>query len=386
MVRLLLMTDLSESYGIDMLKGILSYAGHDWLIHKLPPAFKQIYGFDAVLKWAIRWKADAIIGRFDKDDPVEKFQKNGIYAIAQDYKQRFEQIPNLTGGYFEAGAMAADFFLNKGFKNFAFFGHNNVVWSEERCAGFRKYLSDHGVQPSAINVYTDDRFSNDLLDFDSGYTNWISSLPKPVAVFCCDDNEANRLIDICNWKGIKIPEEVAIIGVDDNELVSVLCTPPLSSISLDVLNAAKEAASKIDRAVNGDHYWDNEDILVKPIEVVARLSSDIFPTDDEVVVKALKYVSQSYSTHINVSDVVAQVPVSRRVLEVRFRSETGRSILQYINEVRMDHFAQLLVSSEDSVENLASLVGFDDPSNIARVFRRRYGKTPSQYRKEKQVI
>lgn len=379
------MTDLGESYGLDILKGILSYSGHDWMIHKMPPAFKQIYGFDAVLTWAIRWKADAIIGRFDKDDPVERFAQNHILAIAQDYKQRFDRIPNITGGYFEAGAMAADFFLGKGFRRFAFFGHRNVVWSEERCDGYFNKLRERGVPESMLHVYTDDRFSNDLLDFDSGYTSWIESLPRPIAVFCCDDTEAGRLIDVCNWKGIKVPEEIAVLGVDDNAFASMLCTPPLSSISLDVTEAARNAAAKIDRAVNGDHYWDNSNILVKPIEVVPRLSSDIFPTDDEVVVRALKYISQNYATRINVSDVVAQVPVSRRVLEVRFRAETGRSILQFINEVRMNQFAQLLVSSDESIVNLASVVGFEEPSNIARVFRRRFGKTPSQYRKEKNI-
>lgn len=381
MVRLLVMTDFTESYGYQVLKGILDYAGRNWLIHRMPPAFKQRYGFDAVLKWALDWKADAIIGRFDADDPVEEFEKNGIVAIAQDYKQRFTQIPNITGGYFETGEMAAEFFLSKGFRDFAFFGLNGIVWSEERCEGYIKRLKKKGVKEDRIFVYTDDRFGNELLDSASLFSEWLDSLPRPVAVFCCDDNEASNLVDVCNWKGLRIPEEIAILGVDNSDFASDISNPPLSSISLDVTTAAFTAARMIDRAINGDHVWEKSNVLVRPISVVSRLSSDNFPTDDELIVKALKYISQNYQYRINVSDVVEHVPVSRRVLEVRFKQVTGRSILQYINEVRMGQFAQLLLNNDEPVTNLASMVGFEDPSNIARVFRRTFGMTPSEYRK-----
>lgn len=383
MVRLILMTDFTESYGYNILSGILRYSGRNWMIHKMPPAFKQRYGFDAVLKWAIDWKADAIIGRFDQNDPVEKFRENGILAMAQDYKQRFSQIPNLTGAYVETGEMAADFFLSKGFRNFAFFGYRSVVWSDERCQGYVERLKKKGVREDRIFVYQDDRFNDDLFTTADAIQDWLMSIPRPAAVFCCDDNEASNLIDMCNWKGIRVPEELAILGVDDSDIAANICNPPLSSISLDASNAAFQAAAKIDRAVNKGEEWDNTDILVKPVSVVGRLSSDNFPTNDEIVVRALKYISQNYQFPINVKDIVNQVPVSRRVLEVRFLKETGSSILQYINSMRMQMFAQMLLDSDDSVSNIASMVGFEDPSNVARVFKRTYGTTPSRYRKDK---
>lgn len=384
MVRLIIMTDFTESYGFNILRGIIGYAGRNWFVHKMPPAFKQRYGFDAVLKWAKDWKADAIVGRFDIEDPVEKFRENGILAIAQDYKQRFTRIPNITGGYHETGAMAAEYFLAKGFKHFAFFGHQGVVWSEERFAGYKTRLIAKGVSPDNIFEYSDDRYANDLAVNDSDvFSNWLTSLPKPAAVFCCDDNEASNLIDICNWQGIKIPEEVAVLGVDNSDIAAEICNPALSSITLDTTKAAYEVAAKIDRAVNGDGYWNNENILVKPLNIASRLSTDSFSTDNEVIVKVLKYISQNYMYRISVSDLVELVPVSRRVLEMLFRQETGQSMLQYINKFRMSRFAHLLINSNEPINNLSSMVGFDDPSNIARVFRRTFGLTPREYRKQK---
>ena len=101
-------------------------------------------GIKGVLKWAKTWHADAIIGRFDNDDNVEIFRENGIIAIAQDYKARFSNIPNITVDYYKTGRMAAEFFLRKGYQNFAFYGYRDTVWSQERCEGFYKCIAEHG--------------------------------------------------------------------------------------------------------------------------------------------------------------------------------------------------------------------------------------------------
>ena len=146
MIRLILLSDFTESFSYNLLKGVLMYANsHEpWVVCRMPLSYKQTYGIKGVLKWAKTWHADAIIGRFDNDDNVEIFRENGIIAIAQDYKARFSNIPNITGDYYKTGRMAAEFFLRKGYQNFAFYGYRDTVWSQERCEGFYKCIAEHG--------------------------------------------------------------------------------------------------------------------------------------------------------------------------------------------------------------------------------------------------
>ena len=133
MIRLILLTDFTESFSYNLLKGVLAYSkSHEpWVVCRMPPSYKNSHGIEGVLKWAKTWHADAIIGRFDNDDNVELFRENGIIALAQDYKSRFSNIPNITGDYRKTGRMAAEFFLSKGFQNFAFYGYRDTVWSQE---------------------------------------------------------------------------------------------------------------------------------------------------------------------------------------------------------------------------------------------------------------
>lgn len=375
------MTDFTESYGYNILKGMLSYPNVSWKVSKIPASFKLRYGFDAVLQRAVQWNADVIIGRFEKEDDLKKFEENGILAIAQDYRERLDSIPNITGGYLETGAMAADFFLEKRHHNFAFLGYKDVVWSEERMEGYLARLRKMDVREKNISVYLDTHFDDLMYDSTDEIARWITELPKPVAVFCCDDNMASDLIDICNWTGIHIPDEVAILGVDNSEVASKITDPPLSSISLDTANATYKAAAKIEAVLKGKGKWNNENFYVLPISVINRMSTDNFPVSDSNIVKALKFISQNLSNRIRVSDVVEQVPMSRRLLEIRFRQHTGKSILQYINESKLDAFAQLLINTDEPVVSLAASVGLEDTANISRLFKKVYGCSPSEYRK-----
>lgn len=146
MIRLIFLTDFTERFAYNLLKGILAYAkNHEpWVVCRMPPSFKAAYGMEGVLKWAKTWQADAIIGQFGNDDNVDLFRQNGIIALAQDYKERFTNIPNITGDYRKTGQMGAEFFLTKGFRHFAFYGYRDAVWSKERCEGFRECIAAHG--------------------------------------------------------------------------------------------------------------------------------------------------------------------------------------------------------------------------------------------------
>lgn len=381
MVRLILSTDFTESFAHHLLKGILEYSKkHEpWVVCKMPPAYREYYGIDGVLSWAKKWKADAIISQFENDDPVGVFRENGIIAIAQDYKSCFTSIPNITSNYRLAGYMAADFFINKGFRNFAFYGYKDAVWSDGRCEGFLSRITEKGFGNS---FYEYRENFGDYWHYEStDLADWLKSLPRSTALLACDDSRGNRITEICRVIGIRIPEELAVLGVDDDELSCNLSDPPLSSIHMNVEKGGYEAAKLIDR-LREDRDAAYTDVFIEPTKVVNRFSTDIYSTTDPHVLAALQYIHQNLASTIKVFNVVNQVPLSRRLLEVRFKQVTGVPVYQYIFNLRMERFAQLLLDSDDPIIDVAASVGLTNYKNLARQFELYKECTPSEYRKK----
>lgn len=384
MIRLIFLTDFTERYAYNLLKGVLAYAkNHEpWVVCRMPPSYKKAYGIEGVLKWAKTWHADAIIGQFNNEDNVELFRRNGIIALAQDYKARFASIPNITGMYREMGHMAAEFFLAKGFSHFAFYGFGDAVWSQERCEGFRERLAERGYADS-FSAYQ--RQSIDDLWFYEAppLLAWLRALPRPTALLACDDNQGNRITELCRTNGIRVPDEIAILGVDNDEIICNLSDPPLSSISHNVVRGGFEAAQLIDHLLNEEEDAEEvADIVIRPVGIVSRLSTDFYATDDAHIQKVLRYIRRNLHTDLSVSDLVRQVPLSRRLLEMRFKEVTHQSIHQYIAHLRMEDFAQQLLNSNAPIAEVAQQVGIKDVKNLARRFKSLKGLSPNEYRKE----
>lgn len=385
MIRLILLTDFTEAFAHNLLRGILEYSkGRDpWVVCRMPPSYKQTYGIPGVLKWAKKWEADAIIAQFDDDDEVELFRQNGIVALAQDFKSRFSVIPNITSRYELTGQMAADFFLQKGFRNFAFYGYKDVVWSEERCMGFRDRVTEKGFGNSFFE-YQKQPLENLWYYESEPLVDWIKSLPHPVALMACDDTQGNRIMEVCRVLGIHIPEEISVLGVDNDEIICSLSEPPLSSVSLNIAKGGYEAARLIDKLMQ-DKESAYEDVIIQPVTIVNRLSTDIYATDNPAILAALRYIHQNLANKINVEDIVKQVPLSRRLLEVRFRQVTGQSIYQYVSDLRMERFSQLLLAGNEPIADLAMQVGLSDFKNLSRQFKSWKGCTPIEFRKRNRV-
>lgn len=384
MVRLLFITDFTESFAYALLRGIIRYSNQtdeQWVVCRMPPAYKKTLGLKGVIKWAKKWGADAVIGQFEASDPVELFRRNGIVAFAQDYKTKFSNIPNITGDYIGTGRMAAELYLHKGFRNFAYFGYKNVCWSDERCAGFRQRLEEAGM---GDHFYLYDKQEIDNLWYYEAapLEKWLRSLPKPVAVMACDDNQGNALIEACNSAGVKIPSEVSVIGVDNDEVVCTLSNPTLSSISVDIEQGGFETARMTVRMIQ-DPFYKGSDITLRPIRIVHRVSTSAYATTDKEVLTALQYIRQNLGKKISVEDVLEQVPLSRRILEVRFKKVIGYSIYQYISQQRISRFGELLLETNDSIQEIAYKMGEDDAKAICRRFKELKGCTPSEWRNQK---
>ena len=382
-MRLLFITDFTEQFAYRFLRGVLNYSQRTepWVVCKMPPSFKRQLGIEGVVSWAKTWEADVVIAQFDPEDDVTIFRKNGIIAIAQDYVSKFKQIPNITGEYDKTGRMAAEHFLSKRFENFGYFGYNGVCWSDERYEGFRKALEEAGY---GENVYLYDRQNIDNMWYydQSCLREWLISLPKPIAIMACDDNQGNLLIQACHVCGLKIPFDVAIIGVDNDEILCNMSEPAMSTINVDIERGGYDTAEMVDRMV-ADPSYKGEDITLKLLKIIPRVSSSLYATNDPEVLKALRYILANIDKRISVSDVLNQVPMSRRLLEQRFKQMTGMTIYNYISRHRIDRFAQLLLSNNDSVSDIAARLDEFDTKSISRRFKAIKGCTPSEYRRKK---
>jgi len=380
MARVIILTDFSEEYAKLLLKGIVKYSKeHEpWVLCKMPHSYRDLHGIEGVVEWALKWKADAIIGQFYADDNISLFAKNGIVAIAQDFKSRFLEVPNITGAHHLAGKMGADYFIQKGFKNFAFYGFKNVIWSEERCEGFRDELEKYNLVKSFYEYQNVE--IKDLWYYDAEMLiKWLQILPKPIGIMACDDNQGHHITQLCKQYGIQVPEKIAVLGVDNDEAICSLSDPPLSSLSQSVEKGGYETAELIDQLIHHKNTIP-KDIVVYPTHITTRQSTDIYATEDKSIAIVLKYIHQHSDRKINVLELVRLVPLSRRLLENRFKEVTGVPVYSYILNLRIEKFAQLLLESNLPIIEIAADMGFTDYKNISRQFKRIKGCSPSEYR------
>ena len=382
MCKIILLSDFAEDYGKNLLRGIARYSKEygPWTFCRMPGYYRDSIGIDGILAWAKEWKADGIIGQFYNSEEVGKFTAAHISVIAQDFKERFQDIPNITGAYKETGRMAADYFLKKGFKNFAFYGFRNIVWSRERAEGFKERIGEAGYD---VRLYerTDSR-AVDLWHYKPSTLNkWLKSLPKPVALMSCDDNLGNHITEASRLIKIKIPDEIAVLGVDNDEMLCELSDPPLSSIGLDTEKRGYEAARLMHHMIEkGEGSYD--DIVVQPTQVISRVSTDIFASADKYIVDALRYIHENLDKNLKVNQVLKEVPMSRRSLEKRFAMTTGYPVYEYIYNKRIERFTQKLLETDMTIFEIALDLGLSDSKNIARQFKQIKGLTPIAYRKK----
>ena len=384
MARIIFLTDFSEAYARDLLLGIARYAhdtGQAWSLCRLPLSIRDQSDMGTVIDWAHRMRADAIIGQFHDTTDVDLFAREGIIAIAQDFKSRFSTIPNITGPHYEAGRMGAEYFIKKGFRHFAFYGMRGYVWSDERYQGFRDTVRKTNPEYT-FSVLNSTSQNNHWFYDPIQLTTWLQSLPKPVAVMACDDNLAYHITEACHQAegggNCRIPDDIAVLGVDNDETICRLASPNLSSLSQNVEQSGYDVALLIDQLLRDPGAaW--EDVMVHPTHIVTRQSTDIFANNDPHIAEILKYIHKNISRKIQVDDLVKLVPLSRRLLEERFKKSMGRSIYDYVIKERIEKMAQLLCEGH-SVSEAAVELGFSDIKNVSRTFKQIKGMTPSEYR------
>lgn len=379
MAKILLLTDFSSGYSRNLLKGIVRYSKEvgNWSFQRMPLYYRMLYGENGVVEWAKKWQADAIIAQLT-DVNIELLNDLNIPIIVQNYRDRNKAVSNLTGDYFNTGVMAAKFFLNRGYRNFAFYGFKGAIWSRERADGYSHEIEKQGYKLAVL-----ENDNKDKEEWSYNHTvlgNWLQSLPKPVALFACDDHFALQISETCNVYNINVPDDIAILGVDNDDLLCNISDPPLSSIVLDVENGGYNAGKLLHQLITKE-ITEPFNIVVNPLIIERRKSTEKYAVSDKNIRTILNYIEKNYANHLSVEELVKQVPLSRRVLEKKFKEETGESLYQYIQNYRIDQFTRLLITTDYSLFEAALQSGFENYKNVSRIFRKYKALSPAEYRK-----
>lgn len=378
MKKILLLIDYSSEFSRRILKGLIQYSKNHgpWIFYRLPSYYKTLYGKEGIIQWAKEWHADAIIARWDHEG-TNLLESLRIPIVLQNYKERSSYFSNLTGDYIGTGKMAAIFFIKRRYMNFAFYGNKDVVWSRERAEGFRKE-----VEKAGGNYYYFESENLNGEQWNTGHAQldeWLFSLPKPVGLFACDDSFALQVSEICKINNIRIPQDISLLGVDNDELLCNLSDPPISSIVLDVEKGGYEVGRLIDQMLNEKREGPS-DIIIRANRFELRQSTEKYNVSNEYIAKIVHYIEDHYTEEISIDELTQLVPLSRRNLEIKFKDEMGTSIYQFILLCRIEYFANLLLTTDLPQFDLALQSGFNDCKNISRIFKKIKGNTPIEYR------
>lgn len=381
MLKVILLIDCASEFDRRLLRGIMRYSKENgpWQFYRIPSDFQWNMDREAwIAEWAKTWKADAIIGRWDEAKSV-MLDSLDIPIVLQNNITRSDVYSNLTGDYEMTGRMAARYFSRRFFVNYAFYGIKNIIWSEERCRGFQEEVELLGGRFYSYKADPEDSFPREDV------AAWIEKLPKPVALFCCDDAHALFVSETCIMSGVNIPEEVILLGVDNDELLCNISDPPISSIELDVEHGGYMTCKMLHEMVLR-HCEKPFNVVVNPLGIIERESTLRYNISDPEVENLVKYIDDNYNREFDLHKVFEIVPLSRRSIEMRFKKAMGTTVYQYVIKKRIDHLAHLLVTTDRPVADITYEVGFRDCFNIARVFRKHKGCSPLEYRQNNCVF
>jgi LacI family transcriptional regulator len=252
------------------------------------------------------------------------------------------------------------------------------AWSRRREDAFRERLQKAGFTPFVYHqpAKLRDRMWEKEQEF---LAEWIQSLPTPLGLFACNDDRGRQVLETCRLVGLQVPEDVAVLGVDNDEVFCELSDPPLSSIALNAETAGYRAAELLDGMMSG-RIRKPRRILVEALGVMTRRSTEVIAVKDADIASALQFIRHEQGRGISVDRVADEVAMSRRSLEKRFRDTIGRTILEEIQLVRLERSKRLLLETTYPISKVAEISGFGSTGYFIQFFQRRVGKTPRKYR------
>lgn len=321
------------------------------------------------------YKYDGLLTCLNNADDVNAARTSKVPVVAVTNGLPCTGIPMVRNNDTATGEMAAHYFLDKGFRRFAYYGAREYDWAIERGRSFSRVIEQRGFSVDVMGVPYN-RNSDKAM---ARLIRWLAAMRKPVAVMTSDDRLGVRVLAACERAAINIPEEVAVLSVDNDDVLCDMVNPPLSSIQPDSQRIGFKAAAILAGLMDGADRQPQV-VDIPPIKIVPRISSDTTAIDDPEVAEILRLIRTTATQPQSVKEVLRSAPMSRRTLERRFIKAIGRNPGEEIRRVRLERAKQLLRDSKLKIERVAAESGFGDARMLASAFRRSLRITPSKYR------
>lgn len=361
-------------------RGILEYARTQstWTIYEEPPGYLRELTFSERLSSLRDWQAQGAIVPPHRAAEMKALGLPTVIAIGAH--DAGIDMCRLVCADEEIGRLGAAALLGLGLHHFAYSGLVGLDFSRRRELGFRTRMEEsdlplHTYSPAPPTARKSWHAEREQV------AGWLRSLPKPIGIMACNDHWAAMLAETCRVADIGVPNEVAILGVDNDAEICENANPPLSSIALATEQGGFEAAALLDELMTGGRATSHT-LHLGPIEVVARGSTDALAVTDPAVERTLRFIRENANRDIRVADLPVASGISRRALQDRFRQYLSRTPLEEIHRCRVERIARLLVETDMTVREIAAASGFDLDAHVSRFFSRHTGATPLEYRRK----
>ncbi|MCR9119338.1 MAG: DNA-binding transcriptional regulator [bacterium] len=378
-----LLIESSRSYGRGLMRGIAAYAqeqGNWSLRHQEMSINADPPG------WIMKWQGDGVLVRAETPKMIRAIKNLKIPAIDLRCWLSAGKIAGFDTDDVSVVRLAVDHLRERGYIRFGFCGFGGANYSERRLVEMHRYVRSLGhdvaayESPGPAQATTFGAEQSGMLD-QKGLASWLRALEKPIGILACNDIRAQQLLNACHENQIHVPDEVAVIGVDNDDLICPLCFPPLTSVEPNTLKIGYEAAAKLERMMAG-FAAPKEITWIPARRIVERSSTDAIPVDDADFVKAYRFIRENACRGISVQNVADSVPMSRRSLERRTRSYLDRSPADVIAAIRLARIKELLETTSFKLSHIARMTGFHHDEHMAVFFKKLADIPPAKYRKK----
>lgn len=367
---ILIATDTGLAYGRGITRGVINYANFakTWTT--------ALTHYEGVLTRLETMPPHGLIIQSRTREMSQAIAHLGIKAVNIADNEPGHCLPTVISNHNAIAAAAFEHMLSRGVKSFGFTGPGGHYYAEQRLAGFQAAMAHAGLAAEQLIVHMP---QSDIM-YPGEILSKVGGLPRPVGIFAADDYWARETINAALTAELRVPEDVAVVGVDNDELLCESSAVPLSSVEVSAERIGFEAATLLSRLLKGEQI-DPGPYLIPPKSVFVRQSSDIMAIEDDNIAVAINFVTENAHRPIGVEDILDQLAISRRQLEKRFRTVLGRSPAAEIRRTRIEAAKKLMDTTSLTLAQIARQTGFADVSFLGKSFRRETGMTPSQYRK-----
>ena len=375
-----LLIESSRSYGRSLLRGVALFSR----THGNWPLLHEEMTIDSRLPdWLDPSRVDGVIARVD-DHLVDPLRRLNVPIVDVRCHRTYAGIPQIETDDRAVAELAFDHLWQQGFRRFAFCGYRGAHYSENRLQHFRALVAAKSCPLSVYEAVGSETTSltsierAGVLDVPR-LSEWLSSLDRPTGLFACNDIRGQQVLNVCRRLDVSVPDDLGVIGVDNDDAICPLSDPPLSSVEPNAERAGYTAAETLDAMLNGT-ACPFPIKYIPPIGVTQRLSTQVRAVEDREIARVCRFIRENASSGINVGDIVAFSTLSRRQLERRFRAELNRTPHAELTAAQLLRAKQLLAETTLTLEKLAPLAGYSHKERLIAVFKRETGETPGQYR------